>query len=246
MKFIWSIEVSGVCNFRCRHCPYPNAKRKKGYMDIKTFRRTMELVRKLGQNLVCLHNFGEPLMHPEIVDFVRIARKSVDNVIFSTNGSLMTRDLAKSLKEAGLTRITLSAHDIKSFINAVLCCRGLGLLRLRDMSLLFYHDWAGTAKHKTVLSRLFRAFDLLPRKIRASQGCDFLRKEWISVLWDGRINSCCIDAEGLGVLGSVFDKDAIELKPKNFSLCKGCHVPTGYMESCNAGKGSPEDYFYKK
>jgi len=220
MKYIYQIEVSGLCNMRCSYCPYPTSKREKGFMSISTFKKSMELVKKLNQNKICLHNFGEPLVHPKIVEFVKIAREHVDKVSFSTNGALLTRELAISLKNAGLTKLILSAHDLKTLIRAVYNCRGLNLVKPNQISLIFYHDWANTAKRKTLSSYFYRLF---PKP----EECCFIKKDWVVILWDGRINSCCIDADGIGVLGSVFDEDPLKLKPKPFSLCKNCHKPKG-------------------
>ena len=62
-------------------------------MSRETFIRSMELVGKLGQSHISLHNFGDPLLHPNIVEFVRISREYVDEVSFSTNGILLTKKI---------------------------------------------------------------------------------------------------------------------------------------------------------
>lgn len=216
MKFIYTLEVSGICNSKCSYCPYPTSKRKKGLMSISTFKKSLELVKKLNQNWICLHNFGEPLVHPKIVEFVKLTKKYVDNVVFSTNGVLLTRKLAIKLKNAGLTELYLSTHNLRVALSAMYNCRGLGILK--QVRFLFFHDWAETAKNKTILSYLFR----LTLK---NNECCFIKKDWIVILWDGRINSCCIDIEGAGIIGSVFDKCPLKLRSKHSSICKNCHKP---------------------
>ncbi len=222
MKFIFAIEVSGICDNGCSYCPYPNSKRKKGIMSFSTFKRTMDLVRKLNQNRICLHNFGEPLLHPDIVKYVEYARKYVDNVVFSTNGVSLTRKMAESLKDAGLTELYLSFHDKKIANRAKRNCKNLDILKKERST--FTHDWAGTSEKKTLYSR-YTNFLIKSKIMKRPDVCHFIDKDRVVILWDGRINSCCIDMEGLGVLGSIFDKDPFEYKVKSFSLCKTCHKP---------------------
>lgn len=72
---IYQVEVSNYCNLSCEYCPYPKQYRKKGFMDKRTFETVIQLAKKCNQNLLYLHNFGEPLLHPGLVQFVEIAKK---------------------------------------------------------------------------------------------------------------------------------------------------------------------------
>ena len=64
------IEVTNHCNTNCIFCPR-QAIGKKGYMDFKTFKKAVDRlleVKPLPATNIC--GLGEPLMHPEIVEFV--------------------------------------------------------------------------------------------------------------------------------------------------------------------------------
>lgn len=222
MKYIYAIEISGICNLKCAYCPHPNSKRKKGLMNKRTFLKSMSLVKKLNQDFVCLHNFGEPLMHPKLIEFIKIAKKQVKHIVLSTNGILLTREMAISLKNAGLTRLYISSHSIKTGLKALYNCRGLNLVK--EFRCVFFHDWANTAPKKNIFSKIFKR---LPKP----KACCFVKNDWVVILWDGRINSCCIDMEGKGIIGSVFDKNLEKIKVKPFSLCKDCHKPLHVTES---------------
>ncbi len=218
MKHIYNLEVSGICNYNCDYCPYPISKRKKGLMDFETYKKCMDLIDELNQKSICLHNFGEPLVHPDIVKYVKYATNYVDRIIFSTNGILLTKELAVSLKKAGLTELYLSFHDNDVAEKAKKNCEGLDLIKAERR--IFTHDWAGTAKKKPLKSYLIKF-------MKRPDICHFIDNDTVTILWDGRINSCCIDMEGLGVLGSIYDKDPFSYKVKPFSLCKKCHKPYG-------------------
>ena len=218
MKHIFNIEVSGICNNNCEYCPYPTSKRKKGLMDFKTFKICIDLIDELNQNCISLHNFGEPLVHPDILKFIKYARNYVDRISFSTNGILLTRELALALKKAGLTDLYLSYHDKKIANKAKKNCEGLDLIKAERR--IFSHDWAGTAKKKPLRSYLIKFMN-------RPDICHFVDNDTVTILWDGRINSCCIDMEGLGVLGSIYDENPFRYKVETFSLCNKCHKPYG-------------------
>ncbi|MGE5632416.1 MAG: radical SAM protein [Caulobacteraceae bacterium] len=208
--------MSCLCNLKCIYCPHPKSWREKGLMSIETFIRCMELIKKLNQKWVCLHNFGEPLLHPQIEDIIKIARKYVDYVYFSTNGTLLSREKAIRLKECGLSKIILANHDSISTEKAISSCRGLDIVAgiLND----FYLDWAGTSGRHPLH---YRPTGYMGRP----NGCKaFIEEEVVVVLWDGRINSCCVDMEGLGIVGNVYDENAIAVKPKKFTLCEHCNI----------------------
>jgi len=215
MNLIYQIEISAICNLKCSYCPHPNSTREKGLMSKETFLKSMELVGQLGQDWICLQNFGEPLMHPDIVEYVSIASQTVNNVVFSSNGTLLTRELAIQLKDAGLTEIYISNHCKKS-LEGIKNCEGLGILT--DIRKDFHHDWAGTSnKHEK--------YDIR-QSFYSQNGCEyFIGDQVVVVLWDGRINSCCIDMDGTGIIGTVWDTNSLYLAPKPFQLCQTCNVP---------------------
>jgi len=57
---------------------------------------------------------GEPLLHPGIVDFIKMAhaRKSFQDISITTNGVLL-EDYAESLKKAGISRLNISLDTLK-------------------------------------------------------------------------------------------------------------------------------------
>jgi putative metalloenzyme radical SAM/SPASM domain maturase len=62
-----------------------------------------------------LNGIGEPLLHPELEEFIRRAKRGLPDdawVGFQTNGLLLNRERALSLVEAGLSRICLSIDAI--------------------------------------------------------------------------------------------------------------------------------------
>ena len=64
-----------------------------------------------------LNGIGEPLLHPLLEDFIRIAKASMPVgswVGFQSNGTLLTHERADSLLVSGLDRICLSLDSVSS------------------------------------------------------------------------------------------------------------------------------------
>lgn len=209
MKRIYAIEISNKCNLTCNYCPHKIQKRQKGFMNLEDFKQTLTLVKELKQDKLTLHNFGEPLLHPQLEEFIKLSKEVVPNVNLSTNGVLLTRDKAIKLKEAGLDELYFSEHNKALTKKVIDACEGLNLLK--SVRSNFWHDWAGTAPLKK---------DEIIVKVNP---CVFLKYNWVAVLWDGRVSSCCMDVEGIGVIGHINEENILTKNSKVFNLCKNCH-----------------------
>lgn len=107
------IEVTNTCNFRCLMCPTGNFSqvRTKGFMDEETFEK---LVRECAPHGTALRfiGWGEPLTHPDILDFIRLATSAGLLTHLNTNGSKMTREMAAGLIDAGLKSLKFSFQGV--------------------------------------------------------------------------------------------------------------------------------------
>ncbi len=104
------METTNHCNYRCQMCPQGHGLvRNKGYMDFSLFKKVIDEVAATSyQPKIGFHIAGEPLLHPEIVEFVAYAAKQGLYTFFHSNGALRTAELGMKLKEAGLSEITFS------------------------------------------------------------------------------------------------------------------------------------------
>ena len=112
------LEITNACNFDCTFCPEGIMTRPLGVMRPDAFARIAEqLAAGPLVNRVMLHLMGEPLLHPDFLELVRIG---VDHGLFlhlTTNGSRLEPDAVDALLTAGLGEITLSLQtpDAESF-----------------------------------------------------------------------------------------------------------------------------------
>jgi MoaA/NifB/PqqE/SkfB family radical SAM enzyme len=84
--------------------------RRVGNMNMATFRRIIDEAAKHGLQSIWLHVLGEPLLNPQIFEFVRYCKQfnNLKNIGFSTNGSYLDERKARELLSSGLDRLVLS------------------------------------------------------------------------------------------------------------------------------------------
>lgn len=110
------LNIVENCTRKCSFCPrynpssYPNIKE---YMKISTLDIFIERVLESSYTEeIHLTGFGEPLMHPNIIDVIIKLRQQLTNYIsLTTNGDLFDRYNPSKLYEAGISNITVSCYD---------------------------------------------------------------------------------------------------------------------------------------
>ncbi|MFQ5568977.1 MAG: radical SAM protein [Rhodothermales bacterium] len=99
---VW-LEPTLKCNLACEGCYRANIDQHKTLeevaadLDVFAAQRTFDAVSIAG---------GDPLVHPQIVDIVRMVRERGWKPILNTNGLALTEELARELKKAGLAGFT--------------------------------------------------------------------------------------------------------------------------------------------
>ena len=101
------IEITNCCNLNCSFCS-PVTKEKR-YMTTSEFEHILKEVKKVT-DYIYLHVKGEPLLHPNLIDFLKLAEKYQLKVNLTTNGTLFPK-LVDKLKEcSALHKINFSLH----------------------------------------------------------------------------------------------------------------------------------------
>jgi hypothetical protein len=102
-----NIEPTNICNLRCTICSMDDS-RENGYMDPGLFRRIADDAAAAGVIAVRLFLGGEPLMHPDIPDFVRYAESKGLVTNIHTNATMLDGRMSEALLDAGLSMLTFS------------------------------------------------------------------------------------------------------------------------------------------
>ena len=103
------IEITNVCNLKCKFCP--ETKRNKAFMEVEEFEKIISQIHNYT-NLVCLHVKGEPLLHPELEEFLKILEKYNLKANITTNGTLIKEKLDIIKKSNAIRQINFSIHSI--------------------------------------------------------------------------------------------------------------------------------------
>lgn len=103
---VWNLTWK--CNLNCRHC-YIEASPTSCGEELSTA-NALELIRELGEIKVPVIIFsgGEPLLSPSIWELAEYARSQNIRTVLSTNGTLITPQIAKRLKSVGFSYIGVS------------------------------------------------------------------------------------------------------------------------------------------
>jgi len=84
---IFKLNITNICNYSCIMCPHDKITKQKGLMDPELFNTIVKRDILPGQYLE-LFNYGEPFLHPKLVEFCKTLQdKNVDTLI-STNCSV--------------------------------------------------------------------------------------------------------------------------------------------------------------
>jgi MoaA/NifB/PqqE/SkfB family radical SAM enzyme len=70
------IDPTNICQLRCPLCPTGSRQSQtpRGRMDLTTFSRAIDILAPYALH-VYLHNWGESLLHPDILDFILYAKR---------------------------------------------------------------------------------------------------------------------------------------------------------------------------
>ena len=107
---VW--DVTYACNLKCKHC-YSAAGE---VLDHElTTEEAMEVIDKLDRLGVTVIAFsgGEPLLRRDIFELVKYANSKGIYTAMATNGTLITREIARKLKELGLGFVQISLDGRK-------------------------------------------------------------------------------------------------------------------------------------
>lgn len=107
------ISLTSRCNLRCEMCSaWKNAK-KEDELTLEEVKGVISQCQKWGVKEINLCG-GEPLISESIFDVIKFAKASDMKVILTTNGTLITEDLAKKLIQSGLDIVTISVDGSKA------------------------------------------------------------------------------------------------------------------------------------
>ena len=234
VRSIHQVEVTSRCSLSCCYCPSPQIVKGKipgrdaRDMTREHYLRTLEWVAhyvKAGtQGELNLAGTGESTLHPDFIDFLRLARETMGDlpITFATNGVGATEEMvAKMAPYKPLVWVSL--HRPEKAGPAIEIYKKHGILTgFSNDPALNGNDWAGQVKWYRSNPSYFT-------------GCRWMRDGELFVFSDGRITTCGFDASAFNTLGHIDEEiGSVGLKPG--PLCQRCHYVIG-VKSWDQRKG---------
>ena len=107
------VEITNICNMDCSFCH--GHSRKKRSMTLQEFSHILDQLEGKTQ-YVYYHLMGEPLLHPELPQFLALAAQRGFRSVITTNGTLL-KQRGAALLEAGLHKVSISLHSFEDSSN---------------------------------------------------------------------------------------------------------------------------------
>ncbi len=104
------VEITNICNRSCSFCP--GTTRPPRRMSDTEFSTVLDRLQGVTE-YIYYHVMGEPLTHPRLPDFIRMAKDRGFHSAVTTNGTLLPARGAE-LIEAGVYKVNISVHSFEN------------------------------------------------------------------------------------------------------------------------------------
>lgn len=109
------LELTLRCNERCIHCGSSCGDVPSVEMEVGEYDRLLHEVKEdlgIGHKMLCITG-GEPLLRKEFFEITDIAHRLGFSWGMTSNGTLITRDVARDLKRVGMRTISVSIDGLE-------------------------------------------------------------------------------------------------------------------------------------
>lgn len=247
---LYGLELTNYCNLACPNCPNSTCKREKGYVSETTFKEILKNIPPRRDNYFSVHGLGEPLMHPNFLEYLeQIVERGIIPVV-STNGLLLDDDMINRmltiLNMGEKSRVLISFHTRKSVEAWVRSMKWIeqhgGTIEmfgtilehneedaecwLRECGI---EDIKNNKNIRKVTSHSFAGNVAGRRSVYCDvetanrhRNCYYINRNLTDVAWDGRLKACCLDAEVSGEVGTIHDIENARINQNGYLLCHTC------------------------
>lgn len=110
--YVRNFEITNICNYNCPICVDKDI--EKGNLSIDILEKVLSTNKDIFANKpIWLHYRGEPLINKDIFKIIEIFSKYNVPTMFSTNGLLLTEEVADKLIQSHIYRVVVSVMTLK-------------------------------------------------------------------------------------------------------------------------------------
>ena len=260
------VEITNICNMSCSFCH--GHSREKRRMTVEEFEHILTQLQGQTQ-YIYYHLMGEPLTHPDLPLFFKMAKEKGFRSIITTNGTLLKKRQNEILS-AGIHKVSISLHSFEEggedeylrYMNEVcdfadvaskegvivvfrLWNRGFdGGMNEKTVSFLrsFFDDceWVENTRGFRVRNKLYLewgdrfGWPDLSADVQGERVYCYGLRDHFGILCDGTVVPCCLDSDGVIMLGNIFDSDISDIlkSQRACAMVKGFDSRTASEELC--------------
>ncbi|GAB6057925.1 heme b synthase [Desulfonatronum parangueonense] len=265
-------EVTRSCNLACKHCraeahmePYP------GEFSTEEAKALIDTFPEVGDPII-IFTGGEPLLRPDIFELVRYADAKGLRCVMAPNGTLVTAENARRMKDSGIQRASISldgpdaaSHDAFRGVEGAFDAAMRGIEHLKAVDLPFQINTTVTRNNLGQFKEIFHLaeklgavawhiFLLVPTGRGANLGREVITgeeyEEVLNWFYDFRkttrmqLKATCAP-HYLRILRQRAKEEGIPVTMDNFGLdavSRGCLGGTGFCFISHTGQVQPCGY----
>lgn len=217
------VETTNRCNFECTFCTHKKMKRSTGDMRSELFRKIMQEASQLKIVNLDIRNFGEPLLDMDLENKIDVASQyGFNNIVFTTNGFLLTKERYLSLCKTQLRHISISLSPKREYeLTRKISFKNImdNLKQIRTVTMkvpITIHIIASSISSDKEFLHLGYELTRLGfnwvrdpihnwaegDEINHNTPCERLWDSF-TISWDGSIPLCCLDYNGIEIMGDI-------------------------------------------
>ena len=213
------IEITNVCNLKCEFCLPHNRENK--FMTFDEFKLILKKVKPFT-NYIYLHVKGEPLLHPNVDEFIKYAYDEGFQINLTTNATLLNKHLefTKYLRQINISLHATNSLEIvktaKQIKDTIICFRIWNInkdTKNKDLLEKEFNIQIPQKENFTLAPNIFlsQKNEFTWPSLSNSTSCDkkhcYGLINQIGILVDGTVIPCCLDNNGDINLGNIFKED---------------------------------------
>jgi len=110
---LFYLKLTENCNFKCNHCNIWKQK-SKDELDANNWENIINNLNTHHKPQHVVLSGGEPLMHPQFWHLISLLKNKNIGVTLNTNGSLITKSIAKKIIDHEINKVEISLYTLNS------------------------------------------------------------------------------------------------------------------------------------
>ncbi len=240
------IEITNRCNLNCPFC-VPHQRENRN-MSLKDFKHILQEIRPFT-SYIYLHVKGEPLLHPQVDEFIKLAFQEGFQINLTTNATLLKEHLSitKYLRQLNISLHATNSLEIvklaKTIKDCIVCLRIWNIDKDIQNKKMLEEEFGITIPKQenfTLGPNLF-----LSQKEEfewpSTDSSDMVQEKYcyglinqIGILVDGTVVPCCLDHNGEINLGNILKEkmDDILQSERVQNIIEGFHASKPVEKLC--------------